>query len=74
MAEQCVIKSEKECHDCLEGIKRSLIYAMSRGSHELFHTNVWAWLIEKDHSFIRVFFDGLNGDFLHVEREVVIVI
>ncbi len=69
MPEQCLIKSDKECHDCLGDIKRSLIYAMSRGSHELFHTNIWAWLIERDHSFIGAFFNALNGNFLRVDRE-----
>lgn len=69
MSEQYRIESEKECRDCIDSIKRSLIYAMSKGSHELFHTNIWAWLIERDHSFIEDFFDGLKGDFLRVERE-----
>lgn len=69
MFEQYRIKSEKECSDCIDSIKRSLIYAMSKGSHELFHTNIWAWLIERDHSFIGAFFDGLKGDFLRVERD-----
>ena len=69
MSEQYRIESKKDCKDCIDSIKRSLIYAMSKGSHELFHTNVWAWLIERDHSFIEDFFDGLKGDFLRVERE-----
>ena len=69
MSKQNEIKSGEECRKCIDGIKRSLIYAMSKGSHELFHTNIWAWLIERDKSFIGVFFDGLKGDFLRVERE-----
>lgn len=69
MSEQYRIESEKDCRDCIDSIKRSLIYAMSKGSHELFHTNIWAWLIERDHSFIEDFFQGLKGDFLRVERE-----
>ena len=69
MSEQYEIESEKDCRECIDSIKRSLIYAMSKGSHELFHTNIWAWLIERDHSFIKDFFDGLKGDFLRVERE-----
>ena len=55
MSEQCKILSEKECKECIDSIKRSLIYAMSKGSHELFHTNIWAWLIERDQSFIADF-------------------
>lgn len=55
--------------ECIGSIKRSLIYAMSKGSHELFHTNIWAWLIERDNSFVNDFFNGINGDFLRVERE-----
>lgn len=37
-------------------LENSLIYQMSLGSKELFHSNVWAWLIEQDARFIGVFF------------------
>lgn len=36
-------------------LKNSLLYQMSLGSKELFHSNVWAWLIEQDPSVIAVF-------------------
>ena len=36
-------------------LKNSMIYQMSLGSKELFHSNVWAWLIENDKNFIKVF-------------------
>lgn len=38
-------------------LKSSLIFQMSLGSKELFHSNVWAWLIEKENQIINVFFD-----------------
>ena len=36
-------------------LKKSMIYQMSLGSKELFHSNVWGWLIENDKNFINVF-------------------
>ena len=41
-------------------LKNSLMYQMSLGSRELFHSNVWAWLMEIDNNFIKVFFDDLD--------------
>ena len=41
-------------------LKDSLLFRMSLGSKELFHSNVWAWLIEKDNNFINVFFDNVE--------------
>lgn len=38
-------------------LKNSLIYQMSLGSKELYHSNVWAWLLEKEHKYIKAFFD-----------------
>ena len=35
----------------------SLLYQMSLGSKELYHSNVWAWLINKDPNFVLAFFD-----------------
>ena len=41
----------------------SLVYSMSQGSHELFHSDVWAWLLRNDHSFVSAFFgDKYKGD------------
>ena len=46
----------------VEKLKSSLIYQMSLASKELFHSNVWAWIIEKDHSITKsVFFDLIEG-------------
>ena len=56
----------------IEFLKNSLIYQMSLGSKELYHSNVWAWLIDKDHKFAEVFFDKeLLSDYkiLTVDRE-----
>lgn len=44
----------------VEYLKNSLIYQMSLGSKELFHSNVWAWLMEKDKKFIKVFFKDFD--------------
>lgn len=41
-------------------LKNSIVYAMSLGSHELFHSNLWAWLMKKDHKYIKVFFEGFE--------------
>ena len=40
--------------------KNSLLFQASLGSKELFHSNIWAWLIEMDNDFLGVFFDGIN--------------
>lgn len=53
-------------------LKNSLIFQMSLGSKELFHSNVWAWLIEQDNEFIKVFFPEFNiseYNILGVSRE-----
>ena len=57
--------------------KNSLLFQASLGSKELFHSNIWAWLIEMDNDFLGVFFDGINlaelcptaSDKITVERE-----
>lgn len=62
----------EEPKDCCEKIARlrdSVVFSMSQGSHELFHTNIWAWLINKDNDFIKDFFRTIDGTFLRVERE-----
>ena len=41
-------------------LKNSLLYQMSLGSKELFHSNVWAWLMEKENKIINVFFDDVD--------------
>ena len=43
--------------DSKDFLKNSLIFQMSLGSKELFHSNVWAWLMKKEPQIINVFFD-----------------
>ncbi len=43
-------------------LEKSLLFRMSLGSKELYHSNVWAWLMENDNNFIRVFFNNKNLD------------
>ena len=55
-------------------LKKSLIYQMSLGSKELFHSNVWAYLLENDIEFLKVFlpdfeFDEYKKDGFQVFRE-----
>ena len=53
-------------------LKSSLLFQMSLGSKELYHSNVWAWLIENDHNFVKVFFPDFQQDtfkVLGVSRE-----
>lgn len=37
-------------------LNTSLIYKMSLGSKELYHSNIWTWLIEQDSEFVQAFF------------------
>lgn len=56
--------------DEIAELKRSMVFAMSLGSKELFHSNVWAWLIEQDIAFADVFFEGLSTNkSIRVTRE-----
>lgn len=55
-------------------LKNSLIYQMSLGSKELFHSNVWVYLLENDIEFLKVFlpdfeFDEYKKDGFQVFRE-----
>jgi len=50
-------------------LKGALIYRMSNGSHELFHSNVIAWMLERDHNFAGVLFPELKGQLYQVFRE-----
>ncbi len=62
-----------EIENELDFLKNSLLYQMSLGSKELYHSNIWAWLIEKDNDFIKVFFPTFNKDDyekIEVSREV----
>ena len=44
----------------VEALKGSLLYQMSLGNTELYHSNVWAWLFQNDHNFIKIFFDAYD--------------
>ena len=46
----------------LDYLKNSIIYAMSLSAKELFHSNVWAWIIRQDkyRSFINCFFEDFE--------------
>ena len=58
--------------DSIKFLENSLLYQMSLGSKELYHSNVWAWLIEREPAFISVFFKGTDLSRLtkiKVERE-----
>ncbi|MEG2792670.1 MAG: PD-(D/E)XK nuclease family protein [Bacilli bacterium] len=56
-------------------LKNSMIFQMSLGSKELFHSNVWWWLIENDKNFIKVFIPDFepakyhNGEYIRAKRE-----
>ena len=56
-------------YEAVEKLKPSLVFAMSKGSHELFHSNIWAWLIEKDSRVARAFFPDIKGEIEAVKRE-----
>ena len=51
-------------------LKSSLLFQMSLGSKELYHSNVWAWLIENDHNFVKVFFPDFQQDTFKVLESV----
>lgn len=44
-----------------EMIENSLMLAMSLSGRELFHSNVWAWLMRQDVSFVRLFFKEISA-------------
>lgn len=50
-------------------LKHSPIFAMSHGGLELFHSNVWAWLIEHDSRYATAVFPELEGRSVFVARE-----
>ncbi len=50
----------------VEYLKNSLLYSMSLGSRELYHSNVWAWLIKQDPDFVKVFFEDFDGNAYNV--------
>lgn len=55
----------------IDRLEQSLVYKMSLGSKELYHSNIWAWLMENDNSFIKAFFPDCNEDYhdFQIRRE-----
>ena len=55
----------------IEELQKSLIYKMSLGSKELYHSNVWAWLIDQDPAFAKAFIPEINDNYVfkRVTRE-----
>ena len=50
--------------------KITIMPALSNNSHELFHSNLWAWLIDNDQIFIKVFFKSFDiSKYEKIERE-----
>ena len=46
----------------IEYLKKSPIFASSLGSKELFHSNIWAYLIEQKCEYLKVFFKDYDSD------------
>ena len=44
----------------IEILKQSPIFAFTRASTEVAHSNFWHWLIDLDKNFIKVFFPGAD--------------
>lgn len=51
-------------------LQKDGLFAMSLSSKELFHSNFWAWLFERDEEYIRLFFPNFStqGNYI-VKRE-----
>lgn len=56
-------------NELVEKLKENPIYAMSLTSKELFHSNMWAWLFERNIEYARIFFPNLQKIQGNVERE-----
>ncbi len=59
----------KELDKIIDELKNSPIYTMSLGSKELFHSNFWAWLIEQNGEYAKIFFKKIDCSNLDVQRE-----
>lgn len=54
----------------MKNMDNSIIPALSNNSHELFHSNLWAWLMKIDKEFIKIFFKKVDvTQDLDIERE-----
>lgn len=62
---------KNDVNKTIEDLKQDPIFNMSLSSKELFHSNFWAWLFERDKEYAEIFFPEI-GDYNRkkVEREV----
>ncbi len=57
-------------NEIIEKLRKSLVYQMSLGSMELFHSNIWKWLIDFDHKMAKIFFPEIDiNNIVSIERE-----
>lgn len=50
-------------------VANMFIEALSNNSHELFHSNFWAWLIKVDPNYCKCFFNRFKNEPIKVARE-----
>lgn len=63
-------KGDQHMSDKFKELENSPIYVMSLGSKELFHSNLWAWLIKDNPEYVNAFFDDIDVDqVIDVKRE-----
>lgn len=55
--------------DTIKKLKKSPIFALTLGAKELCHSNYWAWLIDANNEFAKVFFPNIKGGIKKVYRE-----
>lgn len=57
--------------EVIDYLKKSPVFASSLGSKELFHSNIWAYLIEQDARYLKVFFkDFVVENYSNSKKEV----
>ena len=54
------MKDCKKIEEMKEELKQSPIFAMSLSSKELFHSNFWEWLFERNVEYIKIFFEDFE--------------
>lgn len=63
----------EEYKTLISRIKKSPLFPMSLGSMELFHSNVWRWLMEENKKYIKAFFENFpeisDNDSIEIKRE-----
>lgn len=55
------MENQMSIAEILDSLDKSIVYQMSLNSHELFHSNLWAWLMNQDRIFAKLFFPELDG-------------